>query len=81
MIKTRMLKLPGLTALAAFAIWIAGMPTDLQVQANDKYSKFVHEVLPNGLDLIISHNPDSRVFAIAEARQARAGRVRTTAKS
>ncbi|OGC90802.1 MAG: hypothetical protein A2W25_12765 [candidate division Zixibacteria bacterium RBG_16_53_22] len=64
MIKTRMLKLPGLTALAASAIWIAGMPTDLQAQANDKYSKFVHEVLPNGLDLIISHNPDSRVFAI-----------------
>ena len=28
------------------------------------YNKFVHEVLPNGLDLIIKYNPDSRVFAI-----------------
>lgn len=26
--------------------------------------KFTHEVLPNGLTLIIKHNPDSRVFAI-----------------
>ncbi len=28
------------------------------------YNKFVHEILPNGLDLIIKYNPDSRVFAI-----------------
>jgi predicted Zn-dependent peptidase len=28
------------------------------------YNKFLHEVLPNGLDLIIKYNPDSRVFAI-----------------
>jgi zinc protease len=36
----------------------------VQAQTNEKYGKFVHEVLPNGLDLIISYNPDSRVFAI-----------------
>ncbi len=28
------------------------------------YNKFVREVLPNGLTLIIKYNPDSRVFAI-----------------
>lgn len=28
------------------------------------YNKFVHKILPNGLDLIIKYNPDSRVFAI-----------------
>jgi len=28
------------------------------------YNKFVHEILPNGLDLIIKYNPDSRVYAI-----------------
>jgi zinc protease len=28
------------------------------------YNKFTHEVLPNGLTLIIKYNPDSRVFAI-----------------
>jgi predicted Zn-dependent peptidase len=28
------------------------------------YDKFVHETLPNGLDLIIKYNPDSRVYAI-----------------
>jgi len=55
---------PGLAIMAAFVIWIAGMTFDLQAQANIRYSKFAHEVLPNGLDLIISHNPDSRVFAI-----------------
>jgi zinc protease len=31
---------------------------------NKSYNKFVQETLPNGLDLIIKHNPDSRVFAI-----------------
>ncbi len=35
-----------------------------QAQTSEKYGKFIHEVLPNGLDLIISYNPDSRVFAI-----------------
>jgi predicted Zn-dependent peptidase len=33
-------------------------------QANEKYTKYTHEILPNGLDLIIGYNPDSRVFAI-----------------
>jgi len=28
------------------------------------YNKFIHETLPNGLNLIIKYNPDSRVFAI-----------------
>lgn len=28
------------------------------------YNEFIHEVLPNGLDLIIKYNPDSRVYAI-----------------
>jgi predicted Zn-dependent peptidase len=28
------------------------------------YNSYVHETLPNGLNLIIKHNPDSRVFAI-----------------
>ncbi|UCE66388.1 MAG: insulinase family protein [Candidatus Zixiibacteriota bacterium] len=28
------------------------------------YNIFVHEILPNGLDLIIKYNPDSRVYAI-----------------
>jgi predicted Zn-dependent peptidase len=32
--------------------------------ANENYSRFTHEVLPNGLELIISQNRDSRVFAI-----------------
>jgi zinc protease len=38
--------------------------THIQAQTNEKYGKFIHEVLPNGLNLIISYNPDSRVFAI-----------------
>jgi predicted Zn-dependent peptidase len=37
---------------------------ETQTQITKDYSRYVHEVLPNGLDLIISHNPDSRVFAI-----------------
>ena len=28
------------------------------------YNKFIHETLPNGLNLIIKYNPDSRVYAI-----------------
>lgn len=28
------------------------------------YNRFIHEVLPNGMTLIIKYNPDSRVFAI-----------------
>ena len=43
---------------------ICGLTSQGSAQVNEKYSKFVHEVLPNGLDLIISYNPDSRVFAI-----------------
>ena len=41
-----------------------GIHSALRAETNPQYGKFVHEVLPNGLDLIISHNPDSRVFAI-----------------
>jgi len=32
--------------------------------AEKDYNKFIHETLPNGLNLIIKYNPDSRVFAI-----------------
>ncbi len=45
-------------------LMICGLGSQGHAQVNEQYSKFVHEVLPNGLDLIISYNPDSRVFAI-----------------
>ena len=35
-----------------------------QEQAPQKYDKFVHKTLSNGLELIIKYNPDSRVFAV-----------------
>jgi zinc protease len=48
----------GLALISGF------FPSQTSAQTNEKYSKFVHETLPNGLDLIISYNPDSRVFAV-----------------
>jgi predicted Zn-dependent peptidase len=42
-------------------------------QENEQYIKYEHETLPNGLDLIISHNPDSRVFAVNILARNRAG--------
>lgn len=38
--------------------------TGVSAQAQKEYGKVIHEVLPNGLELIISYNPDSRVFAV-----------------
>jgi zinc protease len=48
----------GLALISGF------LPSQASAQTNEKYSKFIHEVLPNGLNLIISYNPDSRVFAV-----------------
>jgi len=53
--------------LAVFSIYLLAAiigATTLQAQDTPLYNKYLHETLPNGLDLIISHNPDSRVFAI-----------------
>ena len=33
-------------------------------QTQKTYGKYIHEILPNGLTLIVSYNPDSRVYAI-----------------
>jgi zinc protease len=45
-------------ALVSFCMPVAFSQTNIQ------YTKYTHEILPNGLDLIIGYNPDSRVFAI-----------------
>ncbi|UCC79858.1 MAG: insulinase family protein [Candidatus Zixiibacteriota bacterium] len=48
----------GLIPLFALSLFCSG-------PAGEKdYNKFVHETLPNGLNLIIKYNPDSRVYAI-----------------
>jgi zinc protease len=52
-----------LAVLICSPISFAGAETVNQ-NADTQYGKYVHEILPNGLDLIISYNPDSRVFAI-----------------
>jgi zinc protease len=62
MIISNMKKIIGLILVATFAISLS--VNSAIAQSSDKYTKFVHEILPNGLDLIISHNPDSRVFAV-----------------
>jgi zinc protease len=57
--KTRYMVM-GLALIIMAGFWTPSA----QAQTNEKYGKLIHEVLPNGLDLIISFNPDSRVFAI-----------------
>ncbi len=47
---------------APFIFFIS--PASAQNGGDTGYNKFIHETLPNGLDLIIKYNPDSRVFAI-----------------
>jgi zinc protease len=60
----KMTKSLGALALI-FAVLAAGLivsPAFGQTQKN--YGKYIHEILPNGMTLIISYNPDSRVYAI-----------------
>ncbi len=48
----------GLIPVFALSLFCSG-------PAGEKdYNKFIHETLPNGLNLIIKHNPDSRIYAI-----------------
>jgi len=48
----------SLVFLFAFSLFCSGPA------GKKDYNKFIHEILPNGLDLIIKYNPDSRVYAI-----------------
>lgn len=48
----------GMIAVFALSLFCSG-PT-----GDKDYNKFIHETLPNGLNLIIKYNPDSRVYAI-----------------
>jgi zinc protease len=59
--KTKIIKGPiVIMAILCCAIF----PALSSAQINASYSKYTHEILPNGLDLIINYNDDSRVFAI-----------------
>jgi len=60
----RRVKIKSAMFILAAAFLSGCYPSTPSAQTSQRYSKFVHEVLPNGLDLVISHNPDSRVFAI-----------------
>jgi zinc protease len=59
-----MKKLTFILAILVFGSISVGRAQTDQKNADQQYNKYVHEVLPNGLDLIISYNADSRVFAI-----------------
>ena len=54
-------KLQILTSILAL---ITIFTSIVSAQTDKKYTQYTHETLPNGLDLIIGYNPDSRVFAI-----------------
>jgi zinc protease len=53
-----------LTYILFLGFLMSGLTSVCMAQSDKQYGKYVHEILPNGLDLIISYNPDSRVFAI-----------------
>jgi len=51
------------TAIVLTLLCALVLPASAQ-EKSAGYDKFVHKTLPNGLDLIVKYNPDSRVFAI-----------------
>ena len=51
-------------AAIGLALTITAMVFCAGPSRNKGYNKYLQETLPNGLDLIIKYNPDSRVYAI-----------------
>ena len=57
-------KISNAVIMVLAAVSFLSLNSFAQNSTPGKYDEFVHKVLPNGLELIIKYNPDSRVFAV-----------------